>query len=58
MISPVFPGKWNRVGVDASAVYPSDLLSRRCRAGESVIRLSWGRHLVNLLPVARRTNAL
>ena len=36
--------------------YPADQLSRRLR-GESVIRLSLGKLLVNLLQVVKRTNA-
>ena len=37
-------------------VYPADLLSRRFRGEESVIRLSLGKLLVNLLQVVKRTN--
>ena len=42
--------------VTGPPVYPAAMLSRRFRGGESVVRLSLGKLLVNLLQVGRRTN--
>ena len=52
------PRKRNGLDIDRSAVYPTDLLYPAVSGGESVIRLSLGKLLVNLLQVVKRTNTL
>ena len=57
MLSPVYPGNETAWMLTGPPVYPADLLSRRFR-GESIIRLSLGKLLVNLWQVVEQTNTL
>ena len=50
-----YPGNETPWILAGSLVYPADLLSRRFK-GASVLRLSLGKLLVNLLQVVKRTN--
>ena len=54
-LSPVYPGNETAWILTGPPVYPADLVSRRFR-GKSVVKLSLGKLLVDLLQVVKRTN--
>ena len=55
-LSSVYPGNETAWILTRPRVYPADLLYPAASGGESVIRLSLGKLLVNQLQVVKRTN--